>query len=232
MLIAAALFFLLLHLLVAGTRLRDLIVGAIGERPYLGLFSLASLGGIVWLAYSYNVAMRSGSKVVWDFGPGVAHLGIIAVAIAFLFAVPGLLVPNPTAVMQGEAATREGTVRGILRITRHPFLWGVALWAAFHLLANGDEASIVLFGSLLVLAVAGTYSIDAKRSRKMGAAWQPFAKSTSNIPFGAIVTGRNSLKVGELLDYRVLVAVAAFLAVLFAHPWLFSASPFPGGWSP
>lgn len=232
MLIAAALFFVLLHLVVAGTRLRDVIVGMIGERPYLGLFSLASLGGIVWLAISYNMAMRSGSETVWDFGPGVAHLGIIVVAIAFLMAVPGLLVPNPTALMQDGAATREGVVRGILRITRHPFLWGVALWAGFHLLANGDDASIVLFGSLLVLAVAGTFSIDAKRARKMGAAWEPFAKATSNIPFGAIVTGRNSLRVGELVDYRFIVAIAVFLAVLFAHPWLFSASPFPGGWSP
>jgi uncharacterized membrane protein len=232
MLIAAALFFLLLHLLVAGTRLRDVIVSAIGERPYLGLFSLASLGGIVWLAISYNAAMGSGSAVVWDLGPGVAHMGIIVTALAFLLAVPGLLVPNPTAVMQGEAATREGVVRGILRITRHPFLWGVALWAAFHLLANGDQASIVLFGTLLALAVAGTYSIDAKRARQMGPAWEPFAKATSNIPFAAIIAGRNSLKLGELLDFRLLIAVAVFLVVLFAHPWLFSASPFPGGWSP
>src|SRR5262249_17465829 len=136
------------------------------------------------------------------------------------------------ALMQDDAATREGVVHGILRITRHPFLWGVALWSAFHLLANGDRASIILFGSLLVLAVAGTYSIDAKRARKMGVAGGPVAKATSNIPFAAIIAGRNSLKVGELLDYRLLIAVVVFLVVLFAHPWLFSASPFPGGWSP
>jgi uncharacterized membrane protein len=232
MLIAAAIFFLLLHLVVAGTRVRDAIVGVVGERPYLGLFSLASLAGIVWLAISYNMASRAGSPVVWDFGPGIAHLGMIVVAIAFLFVVPGLLTANPTAVMQDEAATREGVVQGVLRITRHPFLWGVALWAAFPVAANGDQASIVLFGTFLLLAVAGTYSIDAKRARKMGAAWEPFARQTSNIPFAAIIAGRNSLKLGELLSYRLVVALGAFLVVLFAHPWLFSASPFPGGWSP
>ena len=43
-LIAAALAFLLLHLLVSGTRLRDTITGMIGEGPYMGLFSLATLG--------------------------------------------------------------------------------------------------------------------------------------------------------------------------------------------
>ena len=109
---------------------------------------------------------------------------------------------------------------------------GVALWAAFHLAANGDEASVIFFGTFLVLAVAGTFSIDAKRARKMGPAWEAFARQTSNIPFAAIVGGRNSFKAGELLDYRILAAILAFAAVLFAHPWLFGVSPFPGGWSP
>ena len=43
-LIAAAAVFLAIHLLIAGTRVRDVISGTIGEGPYLGLFSLASLG--------------------------------------------------------------------------------------------------------------------------------------------------------------------------------------------
>ena len=60
MLIASALFFLLLHLLVAGTRGRDAIVKAIGERPYLGAFSVASAIGIVWLVISYNRASAEG----------------------------------------------------------------------------------------------------------------------------------------------------------------------------
>jgi uncharacterized membrane protein len=232
MLIAAAIFFLSLHLVVAGTRLRDAIVGVVGERPYLGLFSVASLIGIVWLALSYNAAGREGQAVIWDLGPGVSHLGVIVVGLAFLLGVPGLLVPNPTAVMQDDAAARPDIVHGVLRITRHPFLWGVALWAAFHLAANGDAASIVFFGTFLVLAVAGTYSIDAKRARKMGLAWEAFERQTSNIPFAAIFAGRNALKVRELLSYRLVVALAVFLVVLFAHPWLFSTSPFPGGWSP
>ena len=230
MLIAAAVVFLALHLLVAGTRVRDAIVGAIGERPYLGLFSLASLGGIVWLALSYNAATAAGSDLLWDLGPGVRHMGLIVVAVAFLLGVPGLMMPNPTTVGMENAVSRE--VTGVLRITRHPFLWSVALWAAFHLLANGDAASVVFFGTFFVLAVLGTFSIDAKRARKMGAAWAPFAQRTSNVPFGAILTGRTSLKLGELAGWRQAVAVVAFLAVLFVHARAFGASPFPGGWVP
>jgi uncharacterized membrane protein len=230
MLIAAAAVFIGLHLLIAGTRLRDAIVGAIGEGPYMGLFSLASAGGIVWLVISYNMAFAAGSEVLWDFGPGVSHLGIIVVAVAFLLAVSGLLTPNPTAVGQQAAAAQEPT--GILRITRHPFLWGVALWAAFHVAANGDVASVVFFGTFLVLAVFGTFSIDAKRARKMGEAWAAFARQTSNVPFAAILGGRNTLKLGEILTFRQAAAAGAFLALLFLHAWAFGASPFPGGWVP
>src|SRR5262245_37413558 len=194
MLIAAAAAFLALHLIIAGTRLRDAITGAIGEGPYLGLFSVASLGGIVWLAIAYNEATAAGSEPLWDLGPGVSHLGIIVVGFAFLIAVSGLTTANPTALRQEGAAAAEPT--GILRITRHPFLWGAALWAAFHLAANGDAASVVFFGTFLVLAVAGTFSIDAKRARKMGTAWVAFANRTSNVPFAAILAGRNSLKLG------------------------------------
>lgn len=224
MLIAAAVAFLALHLLVAGTRLRDAIVGVIGERAYLAVFSLASLGGIVWLALSYNTAIAVGSDVLWDLGVGVKHLGFILVGLAFLLGVPGLMTANPTTVGMESAAAQDAM--GVLRITRHPFLWSVALWAAFHLAANGDAASLVFFGTFLALAVLGTFSIDAKRARKMGPAWTAFAQRTSNVPFAAILGGRNALKLAELLGWRQAVAIGAFLAVLFGHEWAFGASPF------
>ena len=230
MLIAAAVFFLVLHLIVAGTRVRDVIVRAVGERAYLGGFSVASVLGIVWLIMSYNQVSAEGSALLWDLGPGVRHLGIIVIAIAAFFVVSGLFTPNPTSVGMEATATREAA--GILRITRHPFLWGVALWAAFHLAVNGDAASVILFGTFLVLAVAGTFSIDAKRARKMADGWIGFAGRTSNVPFVAILGGRNSLKLGELLTYRQAVAPLVFLVLLFSHAWLFGVSPFPSGWVP
>ena len=232
MLMAAAVFFLAIHLLVSGTRLRDAIVGVTGERGFMGLFSLASLGGIIWMAVSYNAASAQGSDVVWDLGPGIKHLGPLVVGAAFLLGVPGLLMPSPTAVGMEARAADSGTVQGVLRITRHPFLWSVALWSAFHVAANGDLASIVFFGTFLMLSVAGTFSIDAKRARKMGEAWKAYAARTSNFPFGAILSGRGALKIGELLTFRLAVAIVAFLVVLFAHAQVFGVSPFPGGWVP
>ena len=229
MLIAAAAVFLAIHLLVAGTRLRDSLTGMIGEGAYLGLFSLASVAAIVWLVMSYNTAQAGpDNRQLYDLGEAVHDLAIPVVLIAFLIGVPGLMMPNPTAVGQSAGAAKEETVRGILRVTRHPFLWGVAIWSAYHLGANGDLASVILFGTLLALAQSGTFSIDAKRKRKLGEQWNAFASRTSNIPFGAILTGRNSLKPGEYFDWRFFVALFLFVAVLLGHTRFMGVSPFPG----
>jgi uncharacterized membrane protein len=233
MLAAAAIVFLAIHLLVSGTRLRAWVIGAIGERAYLGLYALASLAALVWLAMSYNAASASPENpVLYDLGRGVRDLGIVVVAIAFLLGVQGRLMPNPTSVRQGAVAGKPGIIKGVLRITRHPFLWGVIIWSAFHMVANGDLASVIFFGTFLAVAFFGTFSIDAKRKRELGSVWDAFAAKTSNIPFGAVISGRNSLNFSESLGRPFWIAAAAFLAFLFAHAYLFSASPFPNGWIP
>lgn len=231
MLIAAAATFLAIHLLIAGTRVRDAVTGAIGEGPYMGLFSLASAGVIVWLAMSYNRAQAGGTDAtLYNLGIGIRHIAIPIVFLAFILGVPGLLTANPTSVRQEGAAAKADTVRGVLRITRHPFLWGVAIWSAFHLSANGDTASVIFFGTFFLLAVLGTASIDAKRRRKLGAAWNDFAQRTSNVPFAAIFSGRNKFDAREYFDWRFLAAVGLFVVVLLFHARIFGVSPFPDGW--
>lgn len=223
-LIAAATFFVLLHLLVSGTALRGVLVGAIKEGPYMGLFSLASVGGIVWLSMAYGDATGLG-PVYWDLGPGARHAGLLIMLLALLLVVPGLTTPNPTSVKQEGALDRPDAVKGMLRITRHPFLWGVSIWALGHLLANGDLPSVILFGSMLALGLLGTVSIDAKRKKALGAKWDAFAAQTSNVPFGAVLTRRQKLSLGEIGWWRLALAVAIWAALVWAHPMLFGVSP-------
>jgi uncharacterized membrane protein len=223
-LIAAATFFVLLHLLVSGTRLRTALVGGMGEGSYMGLFSLASLGGLVWLAMAYGHSKGMGATY-WDLGRGARDAQLVIQLVAFLLIVPGLATRNPTSVKQEGSLDRPDVASGMLRITRHPFLWGVAIWAAGHLLVNGDTPSILLFGSLLVLGVFGTFSIDAKRKVALGPKWDGFAAQTSNVPFGAIVSGRQKLSLGEIGWWRIGLALVIYAAVLFAHPYLFGVNP-------
>ncbi len=224
-LIAAALFFVLLHLLVSGTRVRDAITGRIGQGPYMGLFSLASVGGLVWLAMGFGDARgETWNAAYWSIAPATRHIQLVLQLVAMLLIVPGLTTPNPTSVRQEGALDRPDVIRGMLRITRHPFLWGVAVWAAGHLLVNGERASLVLFGAMFVLALFGTVSIDAKRKRALGATWDAFATQTSNVPFAAILSGRQKLRVGEIGWWRLVLAVVVWAALVWGHPYLFGVS--------
>ncbi|MBI3515097.1 MAG: NnrU family protein [Proteobacteria bacterium] len=224
-LILAAGFFLGIHLFVAGTAVRDRLIARLGAGPYRGLFSLASLAGLIWMGMAYNDAPM---VVLWGKLGGLKPAALAGMVIAFAFVVLGLTKPNPTGV-GGEAliAQARGPV-GIQRITRHPFLWGVALWALIHLAVKGDLASLVLFGSLLVLALCGTVSIDRKRRRALGAAWDGFAAQTSNLPFLAIAQGRGGLRLGEHKAWEWLVVAAAFLVTAALHRTVFGVSPLLG----
>src|SRR3984957_6263104 len=128
-LIAAAAVFLAIHLVISGTRLRDAITGAIGQGAYMGLFSLASLACLVWMAIAYIHAQRGGADPVWWVAtPVTKWIQLVVTFVAFMLIVPGLLTPNPTSVRQEGQLSKPDAVRGILRVTPHPFLWGVALW--------------------------------------------------------------------------------------------------------
>jgi uncharacterized membrane protein len=225
MLAAAAAVFVLMHLLISGTPLRDRITGIIGEGAYMGLFSLASIAALTWLIIAFAHARGGpGDTVFWTVTPVTRHPAIGLVLIAFLFMIPGLLSNSPTRVAGGGQVDKASAIRGMTRITRHPFLWGAAIWAFAHLLVNGALSAILLFGSILILGLFGPLSIDAKRMRALGERYGAFKAQTSNIPFAAIVQGRQTLKISELW-WRLIVALALFVLVLMFHAKLFGVNP-------
>jgi uncharacterized membrane protein len=227
-LIAAAAAFLLLHLVVSGTRVRDAAISALGARPYLGLFSVASICLLIWLCIAYGGVWHDpADKAYWHSSPITRTVQLFIQLIAFLFIVTGLSTRSPTALGQEGALDDPEAARGVLRITRHPFLWGVAIWAAGHIMVNGDVAGLILFGTMLVLALFGTVSIDAKRERALGDRWNAFAAKTSNIPFAAIAGGRQSLDIAEIGWVRLAAAVLTWAIILGAHPHVFGAVALP-----
>jgi uncharacterized membrane protein len=227
-LLAACGLFLAIHLLISGTRLRDAITGAIGEKLYVPLFALASLGAIVWMCIAYNHASASLENVaLFDAGQGFRNIGIGVLAVAFALLVPGVLRNNPTSAGQDKAS-----IDGVLRITRHPFLCAAVLWSGFHLIGSGTLASTIFFGTFLVVAAIGTKAIDGKVRRKRPEDWQKISAQTSIIPFAAIAAGRNTFVAHEYFDWRFSVGAVVFVAMLFAHNYLFSTSPFPNAWLP
>lgn len=221
-LIAAVAFFLAIHFGISGTKLRDHAVRILGERAYRGVFALASIVGLLWLIRAYS---RAPYIALWGSLTSLEPLAVPLVLVAVALVVFGITTPNPTAVGGESQLAREVQVRGVMRITRHPFLWGTALWAFVHFVINGDLASSLVFGSLLLLTIAGTASIDAKRRRRYGERWEHFAQQTSNVPFAAIVTQRNHLGVAlhEIGIARPALAIAVFAALFLLHGRLFGA---------
>ncbi len=219
----AAMAFIAIHLGVSGTLLRDRIVARIGLRSYMVAFSVASVGAIVWLISAYKAAeyVPTWGQLEW-WKPVMIALMLPA----FLLVIIGLTTPNPTSVAQEALVDRPP--QGIVRITRHPFLMGVALWAGVHLIGNGDVASLLFFAALAIVAVAGTASIDAKRRRVLGAsAWNVFASRTSIVPFAAIAAGRNSLLMREMGWWRPSAGLVAYALMLGGHAHIIGVSPWP-----
>lgn len=219
---AAAVFFAGIHLLVSGTSLRDILVTRLGEKPYTGLFSLASALGLAALIYAYGQVREAQvtALIAWR---GLAAGGMLVATVLVVFGVGSR---GPTAVGGESQLDRDDPARGIHRITRHPMLWGFLLWAAMHMVFNPQPANLVFFGAFLLTAAAGTVSIDAKRRRKFGERWRRYEALTSNVPFLAIAQGRNRLAMGELSPLMLVVAIAVFAGFALFHGRLFGLPAF------
>jgi uncharacterized membrane protein len=219
--------FVLIHVGISATGLRAALVRTIGEWPYRALFSLASLALLVWMIRGFG-EMRADpfdplNQEVWLPPDWLRWPAYALIVLGLTLAFAGLFTPGPTLAgyeKRGLSAAEPG--RGVLRITRHPFLWGLALWAAGHLLVNGERFALMLFGALGLMVIFGARSIDRKGRARNPEAWARFEDVTSNVPFAAIAQGRNTLNVGEI-GWRLIVALALVALLAWAHPMLFGA---------
>jgi len=113
--------------------------------------------------------------------------------------------------------------RGLERVTRHSFFFGVALFAGAHALLATHLVGALPMLALTVLAVGGARHQDAKLRQARGAPFAAYLAGTSAVPFAAILAGRQQLVWRELPwgAFLVGVAVAAGLravhADIFAH---------------
>jgi uncharacterized membrane protein len=208
MLALASAAFLATHF-VSSTPLRPALVAKIGEWPYVGLYSLVALltlGGMVW---AFAQAPRE------PLFPGIREIPFVLMPIAFVLLACGFY-RNPTIVGAGKLLKSEEPARGIIRVTRHPIMWGFMLWAAAHILARGDVKSLIFFGSFILLAGIGTLAMDARQ--RANPDWARFAAVTSHVPFQAIVEKRNRLAWREIGWLRPAIGIAVYFAVLSFHP--------------
>jgi uncharacterized membrane protein len=139
--ISGLVLFLGVHALSTQRALRGRLIASWGEGGYKVGYALASLAGLALIVWGFANYRTSGMIELWSPPKWIKHITV------------ALMLP---AVILVVAAYIRGR---IYRAVKHPMLTGVKLWAATHLIANGDLGGIVLFGSFLAWAVFDRISL-------------------------------------------------------------------------
>ena len=132
--VVAFLVFIGAHVLPTRTGLRDRLIGILGRRAYLILYSVLSLALLAWLIAA---AARAPHIAFWPTTRMSVILALIVTAIAAVLLSCGATRPSPVSISL-RGGTADPQHPGILALTRHPVLWALFLWSVAHCIANGD----------------------------------------------------------------------------------------------
>lgn len=221
----AAGVFVLSHVGLSAPAVRERLVGLVGRRAFLVVYSAVALGALVWLIAAY---MGAPTRAVWPQEPWMRYVPLLVMPLAAVLLVAGLFTAGATVVSDARPPAGADPAPGILKVTRHPVMWALALWAASHLPPNGDVAALLFFGAVLALALVGPVILDAKHARGAPEAWARFTAVTSAVPFAATLQGRNRVRLGEIGWGKIAAGLALYAVFLFAHERLIGLSALPG----
>ncbi len=222
-LFAASLVFFLFHMLPS-TPLRPKLVAAVGEGAYMAAFSVLSLVAIWWLIHTFEAAPY-GDKL-WAVPDWWLWLKAALVLFALILALGGILTPNPSAPGAGKLLENSDLSKGIFAITRHPLMWGAAIWAIAHAISEATLRGFLFFGAFAATALIGSW-LQQRRKRATLPGWAAFEAKTSFVPFMAILDGRSKLSVKAIGWWRIAVAAVAWALVMHFHTQIFGAQPLP-----
>ncbi len=213
MLLAGCALFLVTHLGISGTPLRAVLQDKLGAEPYLGIYSVLALGSLGLMIYGYSLVPHT--EFIWYPSEAAYMLTKVLLLIALVSIVMGTLTKNPTQVMNEAALAHE--VSGMLKVTRHPMMWGIFLFAVGHLIANGDIASLLFFSTFAAVSLFGMLSMDARRREETDPRWQAFMANTSMIPFAAMLAGRQKFQASDINWMGLVAGMGLYAAVYWLH---------------
>jgi uncharacterized membrane protein len=222
-LLIATAAFVLSHFVLAFGPLRRAIAGRIGEQAFMILYSLVAVATFAWMCIAYG---RAPFEDLWGDPRWARWLSVLAMPVATVLLACGIGTANPGAIGFGNLRAPDRGPVGIQKITRHPIMMAIAMWSALHLITNGDAASLILFGGLLVLAIGGILHIEVKK--RGGEAWARFAEASSIVPFAAIIDGRARVSLGEIGWNRIAAGLVLYVVLLLGHRFIIDVPLLPG----
>ncbi|MDR7100899.1 NnrU family protein [Croceicoccus sp. BE223] len=183
--------------------LRAPLVARLGEKGFLGLYSLVAFATLGWAGWAFGEAPRGPLLFAPGDGAWIVASALTVVALVLLL---GSLRGNPA--LPGAEGTAPASPTGVFEVTRHPMMWGIALWAIAHAIVMPDPRTLVLMGAMAVLALVGSALQDAKK-RRLDPAWPHWQAQTRFVP--------NLLRLPGAGVAIWLAALAAWLAATWAH---------------
>ena len=141
LLIAGLVMMIGIHLVPAVVPVRSGLIKRMGETAYKAVFSVVALAGLVLIIYGKS---RAEFVALWN-PPVWGHYVT--------------MVLMPFSILLLAAANMPSNIK---RITPNPMLWGILLWSVAHLFANGDKASLLLFGCFGLYAVVGLITVNRR----------------------------------------------------------------------
>ena len=147
-----------------------------------------------------------------DLGGASGEAGWIAATLLTLPALVlflGSLSKNPALPNPSAAKTIDREPTGVFVVTRHPMMWGFALWAIAHIALWWDQRTLIVAATILILALVGAHLQDRKKAALMGEAWTGWEARTSYWPRWGRLPGAGAM--------LWLAALTVWLAVTWAH---------------
>lgn len=189
-LIIGLIVFLGIHSInIVSPALRQSCAKKFGTTVWKLLYSAVSVTGLILIIQGYADA-RTMPTVLWTPPAGLRHLALLLTVPAFVLLFAAYIPNNRIKAKLG-----------------HPMFAGVKIWAFAHLIANGNVADVVLFGSFLAWSIAG-FAVSRRRDRQAG-----MQRGAGNVraDIATVVTG--------------IAGWAVF--VMFLHTALIGVSPLP-----
>ena len=187
--------------------LRAPIVKALGAGGFQGAYTVVSFATLAWVYFAFTAAPPA------DL-PGSGDAGWIAATIITLPAMillAGSLVGNPALPTPMAEAQARAEPKGVMRVTRHPMMWGIGLWAASHIILFWSIRTMVTALAMGILALVGAKLQDAKKEALMGESWAEWERKTSYWPrWGALPS------VGAV---PLIAGTVLWLAGSYIHLW-------------
>ncbi|MCF8482553.1 MAG: NnrU family protein [Rhodospirillum sp.] len=189
------------HAVAGMPGVRARLVGAGGERAYLILYSALSLGLLGWLI---SAAQRAPYLELWPPQPWAPHLLVAGMPVVAILWTATLTEANPFSLSVNRRAF-DPNRPGLPGLVRHPLFVGFALWAAGHVVANGDLAGLLLFGPMLILSLLGPLVARRKAARRHGAErLAQWDRAMAAAPLSRKLPGVRTVLYGLLLYFALL----------------------------